>query len=182
MHLLCRAFIIVLLILKGFSAMSQDDSIPRPPKNPFKNKLYTGGGFGLQIGDNTYIAVSPILGYNITQKLSVGVGGSYQYARFRQFDVSSSTFGGSVFTRYIIWRSIFAYVEYEQLNLDYFELRNNSLYRKRVNIRSLFAGGGIRQMLGENAAVVLMILYNFNDTPYSPYTNPVFRFGFEIGL
>ncbi len=161
--------------------MSQKDSIP---KNPFKDKLYTGGGLGLQIGDYTLIQVSPILGYNITENLSVGIGATYQYTKYRQYnyDFVSNMYGGSIFGRYIIWRSIFAYAEDELLNIEYREQVNNIIYKKRTNVNSLFVGGGVRQLVGENSAMVLMLLWNLNETPYTPYNNPIIRIGFEIGL
>ncbi len=180
MHTSIKILTFIFLSTISLIAVSQNDSLPK--ENPFKNKFYTGGGFGLQIGNVTFIGVSPILGYNVTQNFSVGIGANYQYTDYRQYDFSVNTYGGSVFGRYTIWRSIFAHAEFEMLKMQYPELINNQINKKWMNVSSLFAGGGVRQMIGENSSLVLLVLWNFNETPYSPYSNPVFRIGFEIGL
>ena len=179
MNYFTKIIIFVLLLSISDFAIAQKDSIP---KHPFKNKLYTGGGVGLQIGDVTLIEVSPILGYNITKNLSIGIGASYQFMKIREYNISSNTYGGSVFGRYTIWRNIFAHAEYELLNFENIELYNNVIHKQRMNVSSLFVGGGYRQMIGENSAMVLLVLWNLNETPYTPYTNPVLRVGVEIGL
>ena len=179
MNYFIKIIIFVLLLSISDFAISQKDSIP---KNPFRNKLYTGGSVGLQIGDVTLIEVSPILGYNITKNLSIGIGASYQFMKIREYNISSNTYGGSVFSRYTIWRSIFAHAEYELLNFENIELYNNVIHKQRMNVSSLFVGGGYRQMIGENSAMVLLVLWNLNETPYTPYTNPILRVGIELGL
>jgi len=179
MNYFAKIIIFVLLLSISHFAISQKDSIPT---NPFRNKLYTGGGVGLQIGGVTLIEVSPILGYIITNKLSVGIGASYQFMKIREYNISSNTYGGSVFSRYTIWRNIFAHAEYELLNFENITLYNNVISKQRMYVSSLFVGGGYRQMIGENSAMVLLVLWNLNETPYTPYTNPILRIGVEIGL
>jgi hypothetical protein len=46
----------------------------------------------------------------------------------------------------------------------------------------IFLGGGYRQWIGEKAFMSLSILWNVNETPYSPYSNPIFRIGFGAGI
>jgi hypothetical protein len=176
-----KTILFFFLLMISQLAISQNDSIPK--KNPFKDKFYTGGGFGLQFGDYTLVQVSPILGYRINENLSVGIGAAYQYAKSNYYNFSTNTYGGSVFGRYIIWRNIFAYTEYEFLNIEYAELLStNKIRKQRMNVSSIFVGGGFRQMIGENSAMVFMVLWNLDDSPYSPYVNPVLRIGLEIGL
>jgi hypothetical protein len=43
-------------------------------------------------------------------------------------------------------------------------------------------GGGIKQEIGVNSFLTLMLLYNLNETVNSPYSNPVIRVGFAVGL
>jgi hypothetical protein len=47
---------------------------------------------------------------------------------------------------------------------------------------SFFVGGGYNQRIGGNTAMYIMILWNLNDTPNSPYVNPIIRVGFSAGL
>jgi len=175
-----KIILIIFSIITGSIAFSQNDSLPK--KNFIRNRIFTGGGIGFYYGDEILFQVSPILGYKLTKNLSVGVGGTYQYLKIRDFDITSHAYGGSVFGRYIIWRNIFAYSEYELLHFDYLYVASNNIYKKRMVLHSVFAGGGFKQNFSNNAAMILMVLWNLNDTPYSPYTNPILRIGFELGL
>ncbi len=47
---------------------------------------------------------------------------------------------------------------------------------------SFFVGGGYLQRIGGNSGMYFLVLWNLNDTPNSPYTNPVIRIGFNIGM
>ena len=90
-------------------------------------------------------------------------------------------YGGSVFARYNILENLFAYTEYEILNLDAPDPLNP--YRlRRTNVTSVFVGGGYRQMLGNNSSLNLMLLYNLNESTNSPYQNPIIRIGFGFGI
>lgn len=139
------------------------------------DKIYVGGGFGAQFGDFTFIDVRPIVGYWFTEKFTAGAGITYWYFEDRVFDISTNVWGGSVFSRYLILENVFAHAEYESLNGEWL------LDRDRFFVNSVFLGGGYIQRFG-NAFFSLMLLYNFNESVFSPYTNPVIRFNFGIGL
>jgi hypothetical protein len=114
---------------------------------------------------------------------------------------STSVYGGRIFFRYYLRSlfdnflgNIFAHTEYEYLYyirpykfdpngniLDPY-LNRFSLGKDIVEINSLFVGGGYEQPVGGRAYIDIMILFNLNDTYNSPYSNPVFRIGFGIGL
>ena len=147
-------------------------------------RLYFGGNFGLQFGDQTVVDINPLVGYRLTEKLSVGVSATYIYYKFTDpyhFYPSYSTniYGGSVFTRYYFLENIFAHVEGEVLNLDAFDI---NYILKRINVFSLYVGGGYRQPLGERSSLNLLLLYNLNDDRNSPYQNPIIRVGFGFGI
>jgi hypothetical protein len=38
------------------------------------------------------------------------------------------------------------------------------------------------QYFGANSGMYIEVLWNLNDTPNSPYTNPIFRVGFNVGM
>jgi hypothetical protein len=149
----------------------------------FRDRLFFGGNFGLQFGTQTIIEVAPIVGYRLTDRLAAGVGGKYIYYRFRSapFEYSTNMYGGSVFARYNILENLFAYTEYEILNLDAPDPLNPYALR-RTNVTSVFVGGGYRQLLGTRSSLNLMLLYNLNESTNSPYQNPILRIGFGFGI
>ncbi len=154
------------------------------PQNNFWDRVYTGGGIGLQFGSQTFVNISPLVGYRLTEKLSVGLSATYIYYRYKNpnpaFSYSSNIYGGSVFSRYLIFENLFAHVEYEVLRL---EARDNvSRLLGTKDVTSILVGGGYRQMLGDRSSINLILLYNLNETTYSPYQNPIIRISFGIGI
>ncbi len=155
-----------------------------PPKAGFWDRAFTGGGIGLQFGSQTFVNVSPIFGYRLTDRFATGIGITYLYYSYEDYNpaysYSSSTYGGSIFSRYLILENLFAHVEYEMLRMD---VRNEvSLLLESRDVVSVLVGGGYRQMLGDRSSINLMLLYNLNETYYSPYQNPIFRLSFGIGI
>lgn len=143
------------------------------------DKVFVGGNFWMQFGNYTFIDISPMVGYRFTEKFSAGLGPSYQYLSIKDLGYSFSTnaYGGRVFGRYFIWQNLFTHSELELINLEAFDIQ-----RRRVNVTNLYVGGGYRQMLGERAYADIVVLWNLNESVYSPYRNPIIRAGFNIGF
>jgi hypothetical protein len=171
----------VLLCFFTLKSVSQDSTmLPKhPPKERFTNKLFTGGNLGAQFGTITFIEVSPLLGYKATDKIAVGIGATYQYYHYNDkiYNFETNVYGGRVFGRYLFTDYLFGHLEYEYLNLEAFDFK-----RRRVDVESILGGGGYIQRLGDHAAIVAMILYNFTESAYTPYSNPIIRVGVNIGL
>ena len=144
------------------------------------DKFFTGGNIGFQIGNPTMIDVSPLLGYKITKHTSIGIGASYLYYHFHEVtynaDYISNTYGGRFFAEQTIWRDLFAHGEYEVLNGEW------GYGTERYNITSVLLGAGYRQLIAGSSSFSIIILWNFNNTYDSPYTNPIIRCGVIIGL
>jgi hypothetical protein len=172
---------IIIVVFFVFSMNAQDSTMIRkhPPKKNFKDRLFTGGNIGLQFGTVTFIDVSPLIGYRITDKISAGVGATYQYYRYKDrfYDFSTNVYGGRVFGRYFFTEYLFGHAEYEYLNLEAFDF-----FRRRVDVNSVLVGAGYFQRFSENSGVTAMLLYNFTEDRYTPYINPIFRIGFNIGF
>ena len=154
------------------------------PKKTFASHLFFGGGLGLQFGSITLIEISPLVGYKITPKFSIGVSPTYKYYHYNDYygqglDLKTNVFGGSIFSRYFIFENVFAHVEYESLAYKT-EVPSYPVTRQQYN--SFFVGGGYNQRIGGNSAMYILVLWNLNDTQYSPYSNPVIRVGFSVGL
>jgi hypothetical protein len=174
--------IFLLVVLFSINGMAQDSSMIRkhPPKTNIWDKVYFGGNLGLQFGTSTFIEISPLVGYRITDKFSAGVGVTYQYYHYRDmyYDLETNVYGGRVFGRYLFTDYLFGHGEYEYLNLEAFDF----IPSRRVDVVSILGGVGYIQRFGSNSAIVGMILYNFTESAYTPYQNPIIRIGVNIGL
>ena len=156
----------------------------------WRDRLYFGGNVGLSFGDITIIEVAPLVGYRITPRWSSGIGFEYEYYRTSRYiygNFSTSIYGGSVFTEYNIWRdfitkgiSLIVHTEYEALSLDQKYFQDPNLPHGRFILNSVLVGGGIRQHLGGRASINILVLWNLNQTQYSPYENPTIRFNFNF--
>lgn len=172
-------------LLMGFLAFGQeqedDDGTEPRQSGSFFDKTFVGGNFALQFGNITFIDVSPIVGYRITDRFSAGPGITYRYLKFRNFE-GSSTYGGSVFARHIIGSQFFAQTQYESLNTEYLTEINQELQLIRGWVPGFFLGGGIFQPLGKRGAVTIAAMYNLMyDNVRSPYGSPwVFNVGFNL--
>lgn len=149
-------------------------------KDSLWDKIYIGGNFGMQFGYYTYIDISPLVGYRITDRLSAGPGITYRFLKIRGYE-PNSTYGGRFFARHTIGQQFFIHTEYESLSTQFLDLRNRDRLI-RGWVPGFFMGGGIIQPIGERAAVVIYGLYNLlHDQIRSPYQSPwVFNVGFTI--
>ena len=159
----------------------QVDTVPKEPSefNAFKDRLYTGGGFGIGLGTVTVVDVSPLLGCKLDTRTSVGIGGSFLYINDRYYDYVTYVYGGKVFGRYQIFSQLFAHVEYETVNYEYYNSSGN-LQRKWGS--GFLGGAGYSQQLMDNVMVNMLVLWNFLDDPNYPYSNPIIRMGINVGL
>jgi len=147
-------------------------------------RVFYGGGIGVGFGDTTYFSLSPLIGYRVDDRLSVGGSLIYRYRSDDRFgrDLSTNDYGASVFARYTVAGPFFVQGELEQLSYEY--IRSN-LTTTRTNATSFFAGGGVSHPLGRNVTVFATALYNFSygsQSP-SPYSSPwVIRLGVGVGF
>lgn len=183
---------LLLFIMLGFGAFAQEYTPLTPPQPPlasnqqpdfnsFKERIYVGGNLGAWFGSTTYINVSPIVGFKITKDFSMGVGGTYNYysQTYNGQKYVSTIYGGGGFARYLILENFFAQVAWDRLSVaDYTSILPDS----RVWVDNILLGGGYRQAFSNRASFVAAIYYNINQTPLSPYPNPIIQVGFNIGL
>ena len=162
------------------TSRAQEEKKGTIKKLPFGERIFYGGNFGLQFGNYTLVDVSPMIGYRITSRLDAGIGGTYKYYSYKTYSggsrLQANIFGGNTFTRFFVFRDVFAYGEYEYL---YYKVKDINPYS--VDYTSLLVGAGYRQPVSERSYMYIMLLWNLNDTPDSPYSNPVIRVGFSIG-
>lgn len=177
---------IICILILSYTKVSfaQNENTNRNKKGDIKSHLFYGGGFGLQFGTVTLIELSPIIGYKITSKFGIGLSPTYKYYRYKNYytnstDIVTHVYGGGVFARYLIFENVFAHAEYETL---YLNTKIPGFQTELLQYNSVLVGGGYRQQMGWNSSMYILVLWNLNDTPDSPYSNPVIRVGFTIGM
>ena len=151
---------------------------------PFKERIFVGGFLGLQLGTFTAINVSAHSGLRITNRLSAGIGGSYQFANDKWFNQSytSHTYGGSVFARFRVIGDGFIHAENEWLNLMSRLDRDKPGDRRRISEQNQLLGVGYGLRMSPRARFNILVLYNFNTTSQAYFDNPFFRAGIDIYL
>jgi hypothetical protein len=154
-------------------------SSPVKQQSNIKDKIVVGGGLDLQFGDITFIGVTPLVGYYITDKLLAGGIFTYRFVQYNYLvpKYSTSTFGVAPFVRYDIFKGIFAHVEYEALYGEW-NYRDDPFW-----ITSFFVGGGYNARIGNRGFAGVYILWNLTEDPNNRiYNNPVLRFSFGVGF
>lgn len=153
----------------------------------FKDRFYFGGNFSFNVGNRlTYIDVSPLAGYMVNDKFSVGLGATYLYLSREfevfpsgdRFKVQNSVYGGRAFLRHSVIDNFFAHVEFESLNTE-FPTFDGSQGTTREWVPGLFIGGGMFQPVFARGGVNITVLYNLlHDELRSPYNSAIiFRGG-----
>ena len=152
-------------------------------------RIFWGGNLGLMFGSYTYVAVDPIIGYRITNRLSVGIGGNYSWTKSNYDNYTIQTYGGNVFASFTLIKNlgeflpfndngaILAYGELSLINIsDFYEVLPPS---GAVWAYTPMAGLAYQSPIGQRSYIVFMFLYNFNESSVSPYPNPVFKVCFQ---
>jgi len=147
------------------------------------SRLTYGGNFGLTFASVTYVDISPMVGYRVTDRLTPGVGITYTYYRekYNNLVYQTSFYGGRVFTRYNLFPNIFVHGELEFLNFDHYDFLTAE--SERIWFTSPIIGAGYMQPAGQRAAFMIYVLYALRSEELnSPYNgNPlIFRLGFFI--
>lgn len=174
---------ILAMMLCSLVTVGQEQTAGNTGHMHWKDKLFFGGGLGLQFGNATLIDVSPMVGIKPAKRLNLGISPSYKYMKVRNYAADNSSmqaniWGIGVFGQFNITENLFAHTEYERLLVR--ENNNVGLYSHSFD--SFFVGGGYRQIISQNLSANIIVLWNLNDTEDSPYNNPVVRMGFSLGL
>lgn len=188
-QLLEVSIIILFLTLTSFTSFSQQES----DKKKFSDKLFFGGTLGLTFGDVTQIDVVPLAGIWVVPQWSVGVGGRYTYFSRRSIYqgervLRTHMWGASGFTQILpipdfskilpinLHGGILLHGEYEGLYLDQRMIDPFSNLAGKTWVHLYLAGFGYRQILGERAALNILLLWDLSNNQFSPYvSSPIIR-------
>ena len=168
-----------ILLLSSFVSLAQKGDYVVDEKSNFTDRIYFGGGMGLSGGSwGTSISLSPIMGYMVSSRLSVGVGATYQYYKYNSgiYDYADNRYGGNVFARMNLFRQIFAYGNYSFLNYSYLGDSND-----RRTVYRLPLGLGFSQRMGPRSSFNVVAAYDMLYELNGPYGSPwVISFYFSL--
>ncbi|MDQ6477679.1 hypothetical protein [Dyadobacter sp. LHD-138] len=143
----------------------------------FKERIRLGGSFGLSFGTFTNVNVSPMAGYQITDKLVGGVGATLMWFKSKNYGVNSVYYGGRGFLMYQVVPVINIIAEYEAMNV---EADSFIKYDARKWIGSPMIGASYSQPTGGRLirAIHFTALYNLNyDNQLDDYGNNISPYG-----
>ncbi|HRG58519.1 MAG TPA: hypothetical protein PK323_06135 [Bacteroidia bacterium] len=189
---------IAVMCIYMMSAFAQNDTPdpyvqPNPPakeeenkkskaKEDFVEKLQFGGSFGAFFGQQTYIELSPKVGYKVNDRLVAGLGLNYIYFSIKDYGQKFVThiYGPTVFAQYALVSGLFAYGEFNAYNVaSYNPLPPYN--SERIWIGSAPIGLGYYSG-GEIGGVYIAVLYDLINNPYSPYYNGSVPILFRVGF
>src|SRR3989339_627624 len=169
-----KGFILMIFCLFSMVVFSQG-AIGK--KRTLSDKVFFGGGFGLQLYSVVGVDVSPIIGYRPFPSWSVGFKGNYQFYKKQDMDFTTQIYGGSLFSTYTFFENVVVYAEFESLNIDYsyFNPYTSQTQKDRYWVHSPLIGGGFVQPIGERSRMLIMLLWNLNESTTTPYSNPILK-------
>ncbi len=179
---------IILLLIAVLSASAQRSRSETPP---FKERLFYGGSFGLQLGTITDIELSPIIGFWVLPRLAVAAGPNYRFYKDSRYG-RTTIYGGRGYSQYVIIRDInsiipvglnmgiFFHIEDEFLSLESAFWQNPPLTSDRFTVNTFLAGAGISQPVGRRSFINMMVLWALNDSEYDIYSSPEFRVSYTF--
>ena len=184
-------FLTLILIFSGLSLSAQYQNLGDANKLPSKTKGPSPWFFGGMIGggfssNGGSFEISPLIGYQVTEKFQIGsrltyIYSSYDYGSYigRQ---TFNDYGASILGRYTFFKQVFGQIEYEVLRVQFPTYYSSSMEITNHTVNSLFIGGGFMQKIGGRGFTSIAILYDVLESEYSPYSNPLIRIGIGVGL
>ena len=184
-RLIVTVFLAFLLFTGSYAQESdKDKEKSKQMTRQEPSKVYWGGQLGLSFGSYFRIAVIPMVGYKVTPKFHVGGTVGYAYTKDSRSDVATITshnFGGSVFTRYLIVRGLYAHTEFA-----YWSFKNQieNIEGDRAWVPFLLVGGGYIQPVSPSAAVFIEVLWDVLEHEDSPFnaSDPWISIGVGVGF
>ena len=194
---LFSCLLLLLLLVNQVIAQESDEGENNSKQKENESHLFWGGSLWLGLGSYTYVDVNAVFGFQITERLSLGLSGKYQYYNDKRSiagNFETSVYGGSVFSQFAVIKDfrnlvkvkghsgIIAHVEYEFLNTEYNYIYFNDpdVNYNRYWLNNILIGGGYFQQIGRGSKSYIILLWNVNETADNPYTYPQLRIGFSI--
>lgn len=154
---------------------------PRPAE-PRELYSYYGGSFALGYWDgDARFAIMPNVAWGLTPKLSLGVGGSYEFVSYDSGEGTAHNYGGSVFARYRFTPAFYGRSEFEARSLD---AVSTPVGLGRQTVEFFWLGGGVVTPLGRRTSAYAEVLLDLVQDPLSPYEGgrPLTRIGVNFAF
>ena len=140
---------------------------------PFGQRLRFGGGInGFRFGNPFSLGVSPVVAYQATERLIVGVGGTYNYTRYKPFfngfnNVPGTTlnqYGGRGFVMFEAVPSIISNLYlHGEIETTTFQIKSDQVSQKQsYGLTTPLVGLTYMQPISRRFGVNLTALYNLN--------------------
>ena len=140
---------------------------------PFGQRLRFGGGInGFRFGNPFSLGVSPVIAYQATERMIVGIGGSYTYTRYKSYTTTGAAvpyltynqYGGRGFVMYEFIPSILPNLYlHGELESTTVQLTENQTGRTTSDaLTSPLVGVTYSQPISRRFGVNLTALYNLN--------------------
>jgi hypothetical protein len=186
-----RAALLILLIALTFSLVAQEEE-----ETGRKGKFFFIPEIWLSFGTRTYIDLAPMLGYHVMNRLAIAIGPHYIFQTqnanaYYQSSYQTHAYGLKGFARFSLitnaeeflpinlFSELFVHVEYEGLSLEKAYYVPPYTEDGRFVYNGFLVGGGLSQRVGMHNSVSFTILWDINEMTVSPYSNPIFRVGFN---
>jgi hypothetical protein len=186
-----RAALLILLIALTFSLVAQEEE-----ETGRKGKFFFIPEIWLSFGTRTYIDLAPMLGYHVMNRLAIAIGPHYIFQTqnanaYYQSSYQTHAYGLKGFARFSLitnaeeflpinlFSELFVHVEYEGLSLEKAYYVPPYTEEGRFVYNGFLVGGGLSQRVGMHNSVSFTILWDINEMTVSPYSNPIFRVGFN---
>ncbi|HDZ41930.1 MAG TPA: hypothetical protein ENH59_09685 [Bacteroidetes bacterium] len=188
---ICKYFLLltVLFFLSVISCTGQTEREKRKVISPpVAERIFFGGGFGLQFGTITNIELSPVVGIWLLPRLAVAAGPKWQY--YKDPMGKTSIYGGRSFSRFMFVRDfnsliplginfgLFAHAEYEALSLEHDFWTGYPTGGPRIWQHTALLGLGFSQPIGVKSSFNISFLWAITGTEYQLYDNPEIRIDF----
>jgi hypothetical protein len=184
-----KATLGILLMALTFSAVAQEE------RDGKRGKFFLIPEVWLSFGTSTYIELAPMVGYHATERLAVGLGPHYIFQAQRETPLlpayQTHSYGLKGFARFSLitnaeewlpiklFNELFVHAEYEGLSLERAYYVPPYSGEGRTIYRGFLVGGGLSQRVGIYNTISFTVLWDLNESTLSPYSNPVFRIGFN---
>jgi len=163
------------------SASTADSTQAPPPPKPRESPIYWGGSITLSFGNPTHVGISPLVGFKLTPKLSIGTELTYEYLKYDGAREGSNNYGGSAFTRYRILPQFYSHAEYRAIS---YEILTSPTTSYRETVPFLLVGGGLSQLVAPRTYAYAEVLFDLLNDDLSPYDSgdPIISFGIGVGF
>lgn len=146
-----------------------------------RERTVVGGSLGLGLSSSNgagmyYAAITPLVGYRITENFSAGGGFDYTYYKSQLYE--EQFYSGIAWARLGLINALFACAEIDMVNAPVYTARGV----RRETFPLMLLGGGVAQGIGHGLGTYFQILYDINADVRSPYGPLVIRGGILIPL